>query len=373
MNAPALFLQCAPLDTLFSDLTEPFDVSAQLSFLSSVSSHLRAHPPPLKYLKAFMKRLLKMLEEQNLEVVDELAEIAVEMTIRDYSLTDETEGQGYLVFLINKPIDFTDTGAFGEENKFVDRESDGKVTDYVVIRRNNFHNQVGMKLWKAGLLMGDFCINMPHLFKGRGVLELGSGTGVTGITLGAVCQPSVIHMTDFHCEVLENLRYNANVNIVNKNSFKVEHLDWNVYDEEKIKSLDSDILIAADCTYSIDLCVVVLETISSFLCFDNSVFSTDNACRNYSAWQSLVLNVDNETPAIMLSSKKICLLCFTIRSPETLDFFVNEIGKLSHKIRYQDITAWVLGSCKSSSFYYEGGKEDLRVLCIVCSSQEGKE
>jgi hypothetical protein len=226
-----------------------------------------------------------------------------------------------------------------------------------------------MKLWKAGLLMGDFCINNPHLFSRRGVLELGAGTGVTGITLTAVCHPSKIIMTDFHDEVLQNLEFNATLNVdVYVSEVVVTHLDWSVNSARKTLELDSDIIIAADCTYSMDLCVIVLQTISSFLRFENSIFSSPEASTRYVEWREGALHRDHTTPRILFRSKKICLLCFTIRSPETLEFFFKTLNGLGGELEYQDVTAWVLCCCPVSSFHYEGGRDDLRVLCIVPSA-----
>jgi predicted nicotinamide N-methyase len=374
MDATSLFLQRAPLDAVFLQLPTPFDNIAQETFYNyAIAPHQEKHPPPLRYLKTFLKRVMKMTEEQNLEVIDEFAELAVETSIKDYGSTDDTESEGYLIFQINYP----NTSCIDElqENKQsspiecnVNSIANHTRADVVLIRRNNYHNQVGMKLWKAGLLMGDFCINMPHLFQSRSVLELGSGTGVTGITLAAVCHPSKIYMTDFHDEVLNNLEYNARINIDQSLSeVVVSHLDWSIYSEEKVLELDSDILIAADCTYSMDLCVIVLQMISSFLRYDNPIFATPDAITRYSEWQSKVQNIDSTTPSILFRSKKICLLCFTIRSPETLQFFFETLDNLCHEIAYEDVTEWVLKSCGTSSFYYEGGTTDLRVLCIVPS------
>lgn len=389
MEATSLFLQRAPLNALFVQLTSaPFDTTAQEFFFNTaIAPYQEKYPPPLRYLKAFLKQVMKIIEDQNLEVIDELTELAVETSIKDYSSSNETEGEGYFIFQMNYPVS-DNTMNVSEQVPFLNdsntqsyqrRQSDSNIdTDIVVLRRNTNHNQVGLKLWKAGLLMGDFCINMSHLFRGRSVLELGSGTGVTGITLADVCRPSKIFLTDFHDEVLQNLEFNVAINIdIDKdkdidNSLSgvdvtVSFLDWGVYSEKNIIALDSDIIIAADCTYSSDLCVLVLQTISSFLRYENPLFSTLDASARYTAWQTSAMTIDNTTPSILFRSKKMCLLCFTIRAPETLEFFYDTLQSLSHEIAYEDVTEWVLQSCVASSFYYEGGRDDLRVLCIVPS------
>jgi predicted nicotinamide N-methyase len=381
MDATSLFLQRAPLDVVFAQLPKPFDQRAQQHFFTAAIEPYHAkYPPPLRYLKSFLKRVLKLLEQEglDLELIDEFAELAVETSVKDFSSTDDTEGSGYLVFQVNYPDNYDsalqlDVVSRQQQHQYQYQQeqctsdcNNQKRVKNVLIRRNNYHNQVGMKLWKAGLLMADFSINMSHLFRGRKVLELGSGTGVTGITLAAVCQPSTIYMTDFHDEVLRNLEYNANINIDNSVSeVVVSHLDWSTCSESDIRKLDSDILVAADCTYSMDLCVIVLQTISSFLRYDNVSFSTSAAVSGYEQWRRVALDTDKSTPPILFTSRKICFLCFTIRAPETLEFFFNTLQSLREEITYTDVTEWVLQSCSTNSFFYEGGKEDLRVLCVV--------
>ena len=180
----------------------------------------------------------------------------------------------------------------------------------------------------------------------------------------------VVHLK--YDEVLQNLEFNTAINIDKESLSNVDisFLDWEVYSEKNIIAVDSDIIIAADCTYSMDLCVLVLQTISAFLRYKNPNpwFSAPDASARYTKWQDTALNRDSTTPTILFQSKKICLLCFTIRAPETLEFFYQTLHNLSSEIMFEDVTEWVLGSCATSSFYYEGGREDLRVMCIVPSS-----
>lgn len=406
MDAASLFLQGAPLDVVFCELTTPFDKFAQEAFFNSAIAPFQEYLPPLRYLKTFIKRVMRMLEKEGLEVIDELVELAVETSLNDFSSTEDSEGEGHLIFRLKH----SDTHHTVLKQPFKHLSSDTsqsginlKRVDEVIIRRNTCHNQVGMTLWKAGLLLGDLGLHRSHLFRGRRVLELGSGTGITGLILAAVCHPSALVMTDFHDQVLQNLEFNASVNVDSSSECDVvvRHLDWSTCSRSAMRDLDADILIAADCTYSTDLCDSVLHTIQCFLLCDSappapplsppplvpspssppssppspsssSSPSESAAVRALDEWQRTALAVDSATPLVLLRSRRLCLLCYTIRAPETLEFFQKALSALSD-VAAEDVTDWVLQACPlaSSSFHYQGGRDDLRVLCLVpaCTSR----
>lgn len=47
----------------------------------------------------------------------------------------------------------------------------------------------------------------------RKILDLGSGTGLTGIALCCLCNPCEYHFTDYHSEVLKGLKVNIELNL----------------------------------------------------------------------------------------------------------------------------------------------------------------
>ena len=42
-------------------------------------------------------------------------------------------------------------------------------------------NLVGLQVWRGALLLADYVLSYPDLFKDQTILELGSGVGLTGI------------------------------------------------------------------------------------------------------------------------------------------------------------------------------------------------
>jgi hypothetical protein len=74
------------------------------------------------------------------------------------------------------------------------------------------HNDVGVaKVWEAGAALAEYIIHNPTIIKGRNVVELGAGVGLTGLVAAAFGAKS-IHMTDYTDATLENLSHNVTIN-----------------------------------------------------------------------------------------------------------------------------------------------------------------
>ncbi|CAM9234270.1 unnamed protein product [Choristocarpus tenellus] len=108
--------------------------------------------------------------------------------------------------------------------------------DYLTCRVVNQDNEVGMRVWEAGRVLAEYCVSRPELFKGRRVLELGAGVGMTGLTIAACCNPSEVVLTDYAPRVLANLRFNAEINrstlekcVRGSETVVVRSLDWMDY------------------------------------------------------------------------------------------------------------------------------------------------
>ncbi|MEM5709755.1 hypothetical protein, partial [Elizabethkingia meningoseptica] len=82
----------------------------------------------------------------------------------------------------------------------------------------------------------------------RTVLELGSGVGLTGITVCRSCSPSRFVFSDCHPSVLQKLRANVQLNGLSEQTtpaVRVEELDWTEVTEEQLKRIGADTIIAA--------------------------------------------------------------------------------------------------------------------------------
>lgn len=108
----------------------------------------------------------------------------------------------------------------------------------------------GTRLWEAGMLLTRFIeLFLSDQMKKKSVLELGSGTGVTGIYLGLLGAQVVA--ADNNDIVLPLLKSNVVKNKVEEN-VKVIKFDW--CKEEDVSSIANtyfDYIIGADCVFSL--------------------------------------------------------------------------------------------------------------------------
>lgn len=106
------------------------------------------------------------------------------------------------------------------------------------------------------------------------VLELGSGTGLVGLTAAAVLlrlhRKAQVELTDFEGAVLNNLEHNLALNAVELNDARifVKRLDW--YDDLMDGNTEElfDVILAADVIYEPAHVAGVLSTVSHFLRLD---------------------------------------------------------------------------------------------------------
>jgi predicted nicotinamide N-methyase len=144
-------------------------------------------------------------------------------------------------------------------------------------------NQVSQTIWPAGVMLGDYAIAHSELVRGRRVLELGSGTGITALMLLPL-QPASLLLTDLAsaldllCENLHNnsrfdtalhveLAQQSAVNSNGKQNAFVCELDWErcTNDELAQKHFQCDLIVAADVAYDPVLISSLLRVIAILL------------------------------------------------------------------------------------------------------------
>ncbi|BBN03411.1 methyltransferase-like protein 22 [Marchantia polymorpha subsp. ruderalis] len=109
-----------------------------------------------------------------------------------------------------------------------------QVTKDVISVYHNITTQlsdVGLQVWKGALLLSDFIldsITTNESFKDTVVLELGAGTGLTGIIMARYAR--LVFITDRGTENLDNCTRNLMLNSSSlrqgENSVRVRELDW---------------------------------------------------------------------------------------------------------------------------------------------------
>ena len=73
-----------------------------------------------------------------------------------------------------------------------DDDDDGKVTiliNQVTSRRQSAQKDVGFVMWPSAVVLARWIVSNPNEFRGKRILELGSGCGLAGLVAGKIIQP----------------------------------------------------------------------------------------------------------------------------------------------------------------------------------------
>ena len=116
---------------------------------------------------------------------------------------------------------------------------------------------IGCALWPAAVLSNYYILQNKAEFADKRVLDLGSGTAASAILLHR-CKPAYICATDYEDSVLEAMQLNFDNNFKQlcphgaascHCQYSVEKLDWTALDDQQLKRIAPDIVLAADCCY----------------------------------------------------------------------------------------------------------------------------
>eukprot|EP01036_Dinobryon_divergens_P041554 gene41554-55091_t len=200
---------------------------------------LGAYGPSVQWLSALTSLMIHDIEENGNELCDDLMKLILKI---------KTERSG-------------DPEKTSFSNFFLPSVSDS--TERVICRILPAHNQLGLRIWEAGLFAAEFFLRNPEFLRDKDVLELGAGVGNTGLIMwrAGLAFKSYV-MSDYSEETLNNLRYNISLN--SKHScdrdvlsvLKVRRMDWSSPDVAVTLGVSDpipDVILAADCVYSEDL------------------------------------------------------------------------------------------------------------------------
>lgn len=149
-------------------------------------------------------------------------------------------------------------------------------------------------------------------------MEIGSGVGLTGLTIVSSCEPRAYYFSDCHPMVLKTLKENLRLNLLEKNELfwkeilsenrisyekkmpeekmtvEVLHFNWEDIDSLDLKSMKIDLVIAADILY------------------DNRTFDSLASCLK----------------KFLNSTVEYVILAATVRNETTVSEFLNKLGRL---------------------------------------------
>jgi len=147
------------------------------------------------------------------------------------------------------------------------REDSFVLDDFRVSNDHRIDNTGVVCLWPAEEVLTHFCSANKELFKGKRVLELGSGVGLAGLAVASLCAAAEVVLTDGNPTAVQVLQENIARNRAGfkTQSVRAELLHWGDY----TGGLGPfDIVIAADCTFFSNfhcgLVSTLLHALSSF-------------------------------------------------------------------------------------------------------------
>ncbi|NWZ73788.1 EF2KT methyltransferase, partial [Acrocephalus arundinaceus] len=305
------FLAARPLRSLpWTELEQSLRTAPDPALLADILDKTILHPlcvkypPSAKYRRCFLTELIKKLESTAVEPLDELYK-----ALADVLKEEEESAHCYKNYLLPTG----DCVSLSESTALISRGTTGLVT------------------WKAALLLAQWAMQNPSLFRDRTILELGSGIGFTGIAICKTCQPRTFIFSDCHPHVLRQLEENIRLNgfipepdvswsIQTESQGQevegekcqnpkviVAELDWGSVTEKQLLDLSADVVIAADVVYDPEIILALIGMLQKL--------STSRA--------------DRKAPEVFIAS--------TIRNPDTYQLFQAELDKVG--IRWQMIPA----------------------------------
>ena len=139
---------------------------------------------------------------------------------------------------------------------FFDREVD--VNGSVFKISQQYVGDVGGVVWDAALVLNSFLEKISAELKGKNILELGAGTGVSGLIAAHFgARVSITDTEDFVPLIEKNIEQNKE--LIKSSPVYAFCLDWRYFDEnEKLETpaevskkleLPFDMIILSDCIY----------------------------------------------------------------------------------------------------------------------------
>ncbi|XP_028310289.1 protein-lysine N-methyltransferase EEF2KMT-like isoform X1 [Gouania willdenowi] len=197
----------------------------------------RTFPPSVRYRRSFLSELIRRQEALDGEYLDDLYEAFAEV------IGEKEKNECYKSYILPSG----DVVSLQESVAVISEGTTGLVT------------------WEASQYLSEWALEHTQMFRGRSVLELGSGVGLVGVVICRCCSPSTFVFSDCHDSVLDKLRRNVELNGLTEPAVRVQPLDWTTVTEAQLKEAEPDVVIAADVVYDPDVVVVLVNLLSKIL------------------------------------------------------------------------------------------------------------
>ncbi|KAM7371510.1 hypothetical protein PAMP_008743 [Pampus punctatissimus] len=211
---------------------------ASLPWTTCLHSLCQKFPPSVRYRRLFLLELIRRQEAAGCDPLDELYDALTAVV----AAVETTECYKSYLLPCGDAVSLLENVAVISEGT------------------------TGLVTWEAALYLAEWALDHRQSFTGRTVLELGSGVGLTGVTVCRSCSPARYFFSDCHPRVLQKLRDNIQLNgLAESPSVSVEELDWTEVTEERLKEIGANTVIAADVVYDPDIVRSLVKLLSKIL------------------------------------------------------------------------------------------------------------
>ncbi|XP_069573624.1 protein-lysine N-methyltransferase EEF2KMT [Brachyistius frenatus] len=225
----------------------------------------RKFPPSGRYRRLFLSELIRRQEAAGCDPLDELYDALAEV------VGAEETGECFKNYFLPSG----DSVSLLENVALISEGTTGLVT------------------WEAAMYLAEWALDHRQVFTGRTVLELGSGAGLTGITICRSCSPQRFVFSDCHPTVLQKLQDNVRLNGLTSPAVGVQRLDWTTATEDEMRDIRAETVIAADVVYDPEVAGSLVKLLSR------------------------ILTSSEVVPQV--------LICSTVRNPETYGGFKRQL------------------------------------------------
>lgn len=219
----------------------------------------------IEYVIRFLRHIIDALEAQHLEVHDYFYEILCKYQMQAQQ-DCHFSYKHYQITAFNQLVTL--------------KEAKSKISE----------GTTGLNVWEAALAVCEWAIRNADLIKDQNILELGSGTGLSGLVIAKCCRPASMILTDGNDKVMEYLCENVANNTVDDVLVKTMNVNWvSIADEEpnmeflqQLNTTPPSLIIAADVIYDNTLFQALCETLDLIFrtCKNECTFILANAVRN---------------------------------------------------------------------------------------------
>ncbi len=261
MDFVTSFLALNETPKYFNQLSLIDSTSKQDHIISlTVRSELtQKYPLPPRHTLQFLESVLRTCEAEGIPV----SETVYEDISRVLLFIGTSECDSFGMFLLNNgPVRF----AAQNNSAFVQNGSTGFVT------------------WEAGKCLAWY-MSSHYALDGYRLLELGAGTGMTGIIISKSHDLNVYVFSDYHESTLMQTENNCILNALSTDKYDCRVIDML---SEGSQVIDTDIILGADILYDEDLCRGLVNLLSQETCVFRKalIMSTIRTDTTYKSFKS---------------------------------------------------------------------------------------